>query len=263
MLERGGCRPAGGDTKVTVSCLGAGHADVTRSTSASLPVRLLDLGRREYAETWKLQLDLVRARQADEIPDTLVLVEHPDVITLGRRVAPREPGRARRHPDLRDRARRRRHLPRPRAAGRLPHPAVAPHERDLHVYLRNLEETLLRAVGEFGIAGDRNPGWTGLWTTDRGDGAPRAKLASIGIAVKRWVTLHGFALNVATDLARFAAINPCGLDATVMGSMSRELGRRRRHRRGQARGPRHDGRGVRARALTARPGGAAGQRWLR
>jgi lipoate-protein ligase B len=86
--------------------------------------------------------------------------------------------------------------------------------------LRNLEEALIRALARFGLVGGRKPEWTGVWTAD----ATR-KLASIGVAVKRWVTLHGFALNVSTDLARFAAINPCGLDAAVMGSMASELGR--------------------------------------
>ena len=75
-------------------------------------------------------------------------------------------------------------------------------------------------MGRFGIAGERKEGWTGVWTA----GGAR-KLASIGVAVKRWVTLHGFALNVSTDLARFAAINPCGLEAAVMGSISSLLGR--------------------------------------
>ena len=93
-------------------------------------------------------------------------------------------------------------------------------ERDLHVYLRNLEEALIRALARFDLASERKSGWTGVWTA----GGAR-KLASIGVAVKRWVTMHGFALNVSTDLARFAAINPCGLDAAVMGSMSGELGR--------------------------------------
>ena len=100
---------------------------------------------------------------------------------------------------------------------------VRPTERDLHVYLRNLEETLLRTVGDFGIAGGRNPGWTGAWTQAL-SGAPARKLASIGVAVKKWVTLHGFALNVSTDLARFSAINPCGLEAGVMGSISTVVG---------------------------------------
>jgi lipoate-protein ligase B len=184
------------------------------------PARLLDLGTREYGEAWALQRDLVASRQRDEIPDTLVLVEHPHVITAGRS-AHREnllatdgiplfeierggdvtyhgPGQLVGYPILLLRA----------------------DERDLHRYLRNMEEALIRAVGRFGLAGDRKAGWTGVWTT----GGAR-KLASIGVAVKRWVTMHGFALNVSTDLSRFAAINPCGLDASVMASVAGELGR--------------------------------------
>jgi lipoyl(octanoyl) transferase len=184
------------------------------------PARLLDLGTREYGEVWATQRDLVAARQRDEIPDTLVLVEHPHVITAGRS-AHREnlletagipifeierggdvtyhgPGQLVGYPIFLLRA----------------------EERDLHRYLRNLEEALIRAVAGFGLAGDRKSGWTGVWTV----GGAR-KLASIGVAVKRWVTMHGFALNVSTDLSRFAAINPCGLEASVMTSVSRELGR--------------------------------------
>jgi lipoyl(octanoyl) transferase len=161
----------------------------------------------------------VAARQRDEIPDTLILVEHPNVITLGRGshrenlVAPGDmpifeierggdvtyhgPGQLVGYPIflLRDK-----------------------EERDLHRYLRNIEESLILAVSEYGIQGGRKEGWTGVWSGER-------KLASIGVAVKRWVTLHGFALNVATDLSRFAVINPCGLEANVMGSMSSVLGR--------------------------------------
>jgi lipoyl(octanoyl) transferase len=181
--------------------------------------QVLDLGRRDYGEVWAMQRELVGARQRDEIPDTLVLVEHPDVITLGRGthrenlVAPGDmpifeierggdvtyhgPGQLVGYPIflLRDK-----------------------EERDLHRYLRNIEESLILAVAEYGISGGRKEGWTGVWSGER-------KLASIGVAVKRWVTLHGFALNVATDLSRFAVINPCGLEANVMGSMSSVLGR--------------------------------------
>jgi lipoyl(octanoyl) transferase len=188
--------------------------------SPSYPARVLDLGTREYGEAWALQRDLVAARQRDEVPDTLVLVEHPHVITAGRS-AHRENLLAvgdvplfeiERGGDVTY------HGP-----GQLvgyPIFLLRPEERDLHRYLRNLEEALIRAVARFGLAGERKAGWTGLWTA----GGAR-KLASIGVAVKRWVTMHGFALNVSTDLTRFAAINPCGLDASVMGSVSGELGR--------------------------------------
>jgi lipoate-protein ligase B len=184
------------------------------------PAQLLDLGTREFGEVWALQKDLVARRQRDEIPDTLILVEHPHVITLGRGTHKENvlaPGdmplfEIERGGDVTY------HGP-----GQLvgyPIFLLRQPERDLHVYLRNLEEALIRAVGRFGIPGARKEGWTGVWT---GGGA--RKLASIGVAVKRWVTLHGFALNVATELARFAAINPCGLEATTMGSMESVLGR--------------------------------------
>jgi lipoyl(octanoyl) transferase len=180
---------------------------------------LLDLGRREFGEVWTQQQELVAARQRDERPDTLVLVEHPDVITLGRRrsaqanvlsagdipvfeierggdVTYHGPGQLVGYPIVK----------------------LDEGERDLHAYLRNLEEALIGVCADVGLAGRRNPGWTGVWIGER-------KVASIGIAVRRWVTMHGFALNVATDLSRFAAINPCGLDAAVMTSLAAESGR--------------------------------------
>jgi lipoate-protein ligase B len=182
--------------------------------------QVLDLGTREFGEVWALQKDLVARRQRDEIPDTLILVEHPHVITLGRGTHKENvlaPGdmplfEIERGGDVTY------HGP-----GQLvgyPIFLLRQPERDLHLYLRNLEEALIRTVGRFGIPGERKEAWTGVWTA----GGAR-KLASIGVAVKRWVTLHGFALNVSTDLARFAAINPCGLEATIMGSMQTALGR--------------------------------------
>jgi lipoate-protein ligase B len=181
--------------------------------------RVVDLGTREFGEVWTLQREILTARQRDEAPDTLVLVEHPHVVTAGRS-AHREnllalgdtplfeierggdvtyhgPGQLVGYPIFQLRA----------------------EERDLHRYLRNLEEAIIRTLARFELAGTRKDGWTGVWTADE-----QRKLASIGVAVKRWVTMHGFALNVSTDLARFAAINPCGLDAAVMGSLAGELG---------------------------------------
>jgi lipoyl(octanoyl) transferase len=192
------------------------------------PLEIVDLGLRDFAAVWELQKQRVIARQKDEVPDALILVEHPHVITLGRGshrenlldVAGIPTFEIERGGDVTY------HGP-----GQLvgyPIVLLRPHERDLHAYLRNLEETLLRVVADFGIAGDRKAGWTGVWTAAgaaSGAAQRQHKLASIGVAVKRWVTLHGFALNVSTDLSRFASINPCGLDATTMGSLSSVLGR--------------------------------------
>jgi len=183
------------------------------------PAQLLDLGTREYGEVWELQRELVGKRQRDEIPDTLVLVEHPHVITLGRGTHKENvlaPGdtpifEIERGGDVTY------HGP-----GQLvgyPIFLLRQPERDLHLYLRNLEESLIRTVGRFGIAGERKAGWTGVWTA----GGAR-KLASIGVAVRRFVTWHGLALNVAPDLAEFQWIRPCGFAPDVMTSLQRELG---------------------------------------
>jgi lipoyl(octanoyl) transferase len=190
-------------------------------TTPTLPARVLDLGLRDFGAVWELPRELVAARQRDEIPDTLVLVEHPDVITLGRGT-------------------RRENLLRPEdmpvfeierggdvtyhGPGQLvgyPIFLLRQDERDLHRYLRNIEEALIQAIAELGLTTGRRPNWTGVWMLD----PPPRKLASIGVAVKRWVTLHGFALNVSTDLTRFSAINPCGLEAQVMTSLSTCLDR--------------------------------------
>jgi lipoate-protein ligase B len=211
--------------KLALSVALPGHGRWRRARYArqvSPPLRVIDLGTREFAEVWRLQLELVAARQRDEIPDTLLVVEHPHVITMGRG-ARREnllaidgvpvfaierggdvtyhgPGQLVAYPIFR----------------------LEQGERDLHLYMRRLEEVVIRTAGELGVAAGRQQGSTGVWTT----GVPARKLASLGVAVKRgWVTLHGLALNVATDLGRFSAINPCGFDAGVMTSLSAVLGR--------------------------------------
>jgi lipoyl(octanoyl) transferase len=92
-------------------------------------------------------------------------------------------------------------------------------ERDLHRFLRNLEEGMIRTLARWELSAGREPGKTGVWIEGR------RKIASIGIACRKWVTFHGLALNVTTDLGYFARIQPCGFDATVMTSMARELGR--------------------------------------
>jgi lipoyl(octanoyl) transferase len=187
------------------------------------PLRIEDLGRRPYAEVLELQRDLRRRRIEGELDeDVLLLVEHPPVITLGRGtrpsslpIAPAELQRrgvqvfeVERGGDVTF------HGP-----GQLvgyPILDLRGHRQDLHWYLRSLEDVLIQALGALDIEADRNPGLTGVWTAGR-------KIASIGIHVKQWVTLHGFALNVTTDLDPFDLIVPCGIRQVVMTSVAAEL----------------------------------------
>jgi lipoyl(octanoyl) transferase len=91
------------------------------------------------------------------------------------------------------------------------------HRRDLHWYLRQVEEALLRALAQLGVPAERRPGYTGVWTRGK-------KIASIGVHVRQWVTAHGFAINVTNDLGDFDLIVPCGISGVEMTSVARELG---------------------------------------
>ena len=187
------------------------------------PLRVEDLGLRSYGDALTIQRDLRARRIGGELAeDVLLLVEHPAVVTLGRGT------RASSLP-LAPAALERRgvevfeverggdvtlHAP-----GQLvgyPILDLRRHREDLHWYLRSLEDVLIQALGGLGIEADRNPGRTGVWTSGR-------KIASIGIHVKQWVTLHGFALNVTTDLDLFDLIVPCGIPQVVMTSVAAEL----------------------------------------
>jgi len=180
---------------------------------------VLDLGTAPYREVWARQLALVEARQRGDIDDTLVVVEHPHVFTLGRRrdaasnvVAPGdvEVVEIERGGDVTYHG--------PGQIVAYPIVALAGDERDLHRYLRALEDAAIRTCARFGVVADREPGKTGAWTTTTN--GLRRKLCSIGIACRRWVTFHGLALNVATDLAYFHRINPCGFAAEVMTTLA-------------------------------------------
>ena len=184
------------------------------------------LGLVDYQAALDLQADLVARRKQGLISDQLLLLEHPHVITLGARthtsrahvletpealalkgVGVFETGRG---GDVTY------HGP-----GQLvgyPILDLKPDRQDLHRYLRDLEEVLIRAVADFGIGASRIPGLTGIWVGDR-------KLAAIGVRISRWVTSHGFALNVSTDLSRFELIVPCGIADKGVTSMTRLVGR--------------------------------------
>jgi lipoate-protein ligase B len=184
---------------------------------------VVDLGTASYRDAWARQLALVEARQKDEAPDTLLLVEHDHVFTLGRR---REAeGNVLDAGDVEVIGIERGGDVTYHGPGQLvAYPIVLLREgaeRDLHKYLRNLEEAVIVTCARFGLAADREPGKTGVWMTTP---VGRKKLCSMGIACRKWVTFHGLALNVTTDLAYFRRINPCGFESSVMTSMAEQLG---------------------------------------
>ena len=173
--------------------------------------RLLDvlrLGRRAYGEVHALQKELLEKRIAGEIRDTLVLVEHEPVVTVGRGGATGDmSGVAVPRFEIERGGEATYHGPGQLVA--YPILALPESRRDLHRYLRDLEEVVIGVLAEFELAGGRRDGLTGVWIGDR-------KVCSIGVAVRRWVTYHGLALNLHTDLAAFRSFQPCGLDPDVM-----------------------------------------------
>ena len=185
---------------------------------------LLRLGQCDYAAAWEVQRRAVAARIADEIPDTLLLVEHPHVYTLGRGghaenvlideatlsaigaklfwvdrggdVTYHGPGQIVGYPIVQ----------------------LARFGKDVHAHLRRIEEVLIRTLADFGLEGRRDPTYTGVWVGDE-------KIAAIGVHVSHWVTSHGWALNVDPDLYYFSHIIPCGIHHKGVTSLAKLLGR--------------------------------------
>ncbi len=183
---------------------------------------VLDLGTATYRDAWARQLSLVEQRMTGAVPDTLILVEHPHVFTLGRRREAQanvlSPGdveviEIERGGDVTY------HGPGQLVA--YPIVLLGDGERDLHKYLRNLEQAVIETCTRFGLAADREIGKTGVWCTNAA--GARKKLCSMGIACRKWITFHGLALNVATDLSYFQRINPCGFESGIMSSLEAEL----------------------------------------
>lgn len=187
-------------------------------------LQVLQPGLVPYGEALELQAELVERRRAGAIPDTLVLLEHPHVITLGSASDPA-------HVLADDHERERLgielfevgrggdvtyHGP-----GQLvvyPILDLKPDRKDLHRYLRDLETVLIRVAGDYGIEATRSDAGTGVWTR-------RGKLAAIGVRVSSgWITSHGLALNVRSDLSYFETIVPCGISDRDVTSLERELG---------------------------------------
>jgi lipoyl(octanoyl) transferase len=184
---------------------------------------VVNLGTVPYQEALELQRSLAAERISGAIPeDVLLLLEHPPVVTLGRSAKARnlissadflaskgvELFEVERGGDVTF-----------HGAGQLvgyPIIDLKRHRLDLHWYLRQVEEALIRTLAAYSIPAERNVGFTGVWTRGR-------KIASIGVHARDWVTWHGFALNVNTDLSYFDLIIPCGIDGVTMTSIEREI----------------------------------------
>ena len=185
-------------------------------------LRVRRLGNLEYSSALQVQKEIERAVRDHVQPDTLLLVEHPDVVTLGRRAS----GNALlASPEVL--ARRGVAVFETNRGGKatyhglgqvVGYPVInlSPDREDVHVYVRNLEEALIRALADFGIASFPIKGLTGVHHS-------KGKLAAIGVHIARWITTHGFALNVNTDLSFFNLITPCEGEAVT--SMKEILGR--------------------------------------
>lgn len=179
-------------------------------------LRVAWLGTVDYLAALELQRALLEARRQDKSCDALLLLEHPHVFTLGRGASERYltspppavpvyrvsrggevtyhgPGQLVGYPILK----------------------LEGAARDVHAYLRMLEQVMIEALGDLGLAAGRRHGLTGVWIGPR-------KIGSIGVGIRRWVTMHGFALNVCPDLGYFAAIVPCGIEGCAMTSVAAE-----------------------------------------
>jgi lipoyl(octanoyl) transferase len=193
------------------------------------------LGTVKYADALELQKQLVEERKADKILDQLLLLEHPAVITLG----------------VRSRDDRSHVLATPETLERngielfetgrggdvtfhgpgqligYPILDLKPDRLDVHRYVRDLEEVMIRIAGAFGVAAARQTGFTGAWVNAAAPGGDAAweKLAAIGVRIARWITSHGFAFNVSTDLDQFGLIVPCGISDRGVTSLGKILRR--------------------------------------
>jgi lipoate-protein ligase B len=177
-----------------------------------------------YAEALELQRSIARDRISGGISqDVLLLMEHPPVVTLGRSSKEKHlvasPEFLQSHGVELFEVERGGDVTYHGPGQLVGYPIVdlKRHRQDLHWYLRKLEEVLINTLADYGIPGERNASYTGVWTRGK-------KIASIGVHARDWVTWHGFALNVTTDLSYFELIVPCGIDGVVMTSIARELG---------------------------------------
>jgi lipoyl(octanoyl) transferase len=197
---------------------------IAGAESAVRPLQVRHLGRLRYAEGLELQARLVAERQAGRIDDTLVLLEHDPVFTLGRNarsenVLHSEESLRARGFDVFETGRGgdvTYHGPGQVVGYPILH--LAPDRCDVHRYVRDLEEVMIRTCADYGVDARRVAGMTGAWVGEE-------KIGAIGVRIARWVTSHGFALNVTTDLAPFDLIVPCGIRGRGVTSLARVIDR--------------------------------------
>lgn len=181
-----------------------------------------DLGLIDYQEAWDLQKDIFNRRHHGEIEDTFFLLEHPHTYTLGK-VAEKE-NLISSESQLKELGVSVYEIDRggdityhgPGQIVGYPIIKLSDWKEDTHQYLRGLEEVIIRTCAEYGLTAGRNPKYTGVWIGER-------KIAAIGIKVSRWITMHGFAFNINTDLSYFGGIIPCGIKDKDVTSLQREL----------------------------------------
>ena len=178
---------------------------------------LLDLGMREFSEAWMLQRTLLENRSKGQIPDTLILVEHPHVFTVGKGVPGEIPNQIDAVPVFRIERGGQWTYHGPGQLVGYPILDLNARNRDIHGFLKKIEDTLIQAIGKFGIVGGLGE-QTGVWVGSK-------KIASIGAAIRNWISFHGFALNVNTDLNYFYKISPCGFSGSTITSMKAILGK--------------------------------------
>jgi lipoyl(octanoyl) transferase len=177
-----------------------------------------DLGTLDYPTALALQEGLVETKHRENLPDLLLFVEHPHVITLGRGGKEANVVDAAEVPVVR--SSRGGDVTYHGPGQMVVYPIIdlkSKLRKDVHRYLRYLEAAAIRTLDAFGIVAERKPPWTGIWIGNR-------KIAAIGVAVRRGITYHGLALNVSADLHQFRRIVPCGLDWSDVTSMEKELG---------------------------------------
>ena len=186
------------------------------------PIEIRRLGTLKYGDALELQKRLVEDRKGDRIPDQLLLLQHPPVITLG---VKSKDARANVLASPADLERDGVEIFETGRGGDVtfhgpgqlvgyPILDLNPDRRDVHKYVRDLEEALIRTAATFGVTAGRQPGLTGVWVGDE-------KLAAIGVRIARWITSHGFALNVSTNLESFNLIVPCGITDKGVTSLSK------------------------------------------